>query len=156
MAREHGAPLRVALLGCGVVGSAVATRLIENADDLAARVGAPLELVGIAVRRPQRPRPEVPVDPSIFTADAEELVTRADIVIEVIGGLDPARGIRQFVAGMGGASHYSFGTIQPNSEARNSDTYGVLKLTLRSDGYDWQFVPEAGKSYADAGSGTCH
>ena len=89
MAHEPGAPLRVALLGCGVVGSAVATKLVEHADDLAARVGAPLELVGIAVRRPQRPRPDVPVDPALFTADAEELVTRADIVIEVIGGIEP-------------------------------------------------------------------
>ena len=51
MAHETGAPLRVALLGCGVVGSSVATLLVEHADDLAARVGAPLELVGIAVRR---------------------------------------------------------------------------------------------------------
>ena len=93
MAHETGAPLRVALLGCGVVGSAVATRLVENADDLAARVGAKLELVGIAVRRPQRPRPDVPVDPALFTADAEELVTRADIVIEVIGGVEPARSL---------------------------------------------------------------
>ena len=54
-------PLRVALLGCGVVGSAVARLLTEHADDLAARVGAPLELVGIAVRRagtrPLRDRP---------------------------------------------------------------------------------------------------
>src|SRR5690349_16113523 len=93
MAHETGAPLRVALLGCGVVGSAVATRLVENADDLAARVGAKLELVGIAVRRPQRPRPDVPVDPALFTSDAEELVTRADVVIEVIGGIEPARGL---------------------------------------------------------------
>ena len=93
MAHEPGAPLRVALLGCGVVGSAVATKLVENADDLAARVGAKLELVGIAVRRPQRPRPDVPVDPSLFTADAEELVTRADVVIEVIGGIEPARSL---------------------------------------------------------------
>jgi homoserine dehydrogenase len=93
MAREPGAPVRVALLGCGVVGSAVATKLVENGDDLAARVGAPLELVGIAVRRPGRPRPDVPVDPSLFTADADELVTRADVVIEVIGGIDPARGL---------------------------------------------------------------
>src|SRR6476646_9268387 len=93
MAHEPGAPLRVALLGCGVVGSAVATKLVENADDLAARVGARLELVGIAVRRPQRPRPDVPVDPSLFTADAAELVTRADVVIEVIGGIEPARSL---------------------------------------------------------------
>jgi homoserine dehydrogenase len=93
MAHEPGAPLRVALLGCGVVGSAVARMLVANADDLAARAGAPFELVGIAVRRPGRPRPDVPVDPSLFTADAEELVTRADVVIEVIGGIDPARGL---------------------------------------------------------------
>ena len=93
MAHEPGAPLRVALLGCGVVGSAVARMLVANADDLAARAGARLELVGIAVRRPGRPRPDVPVDPSLFTADAGELVTRADVVIEVIGGIDPARGL---------------------------------------------------------------
>ncbi len=93
MPHEPGAPLRVALLGCGVVGSAVARMLVANADDLAARAGAPLELVGIAVRRPHRPRPDVPVDPTLFTDDAEGLVTRADIVIEVIGGIDPARGL---------------------------------------------------------------
>jgi acid phosphatase type 7 len=72
------------------------------------------------------------------------------------GALDNARGIRAFVAGMGGASHYSFGTIQPNSQARNSDTYGVLKLTLMTNSYSWQFVPEAGKAYTDSGSGGCH
>lgn len=72
------------------------------------------------------------------------------------GGLDNARGLRAFVAGMGGASHYGFGTIAPNSQARNSDTYGVLKFTLHANGYDWQFVPEAGKTYNDSGTGTCH
>jgi hypothetical protein len=72
------------------------------------------------------------------------------------GGLDNTRGIREFVAGMGGASHYSFGTIQPNSQARNSDTYGVLKLTLHANSYDWQFVPEAGKTYTDSGTTSCH
>ena len=86
MSHETGAPLRVALLGCGVVGSSVATMLLEHADDLAARVGARLELVGIAVRRPQRVRPDVPVDPTLFTSDADELVTRADIVVEVVPG----------------------------------------------------------------------
>ncbi len=93
MAHEPGAPLRVALLGCGVVGSSVARMLVEQADDLAARAGARLEIVGIAVRRPQRPRPDVPVDPALFTDDAEELVTRADVVIEVVGGLEPVRGL---------------------------------------------------------------
>src|SRR5690349_16913936 len=77
--------LKVALLGCGVVGSSVATMLVTNGDDLAARVGARLELIGIAVRRPDRPRPDVPVDPALFTADADTLVRSADIVIEVIG-----------------------------------------------------------------------
>ncbi len=72
------------------------------------------------------------------------------------GGLDTTNGIRTFVAGMGGASHYSFGTIQPNSEVRNSDTYGVLKLTLHSNSFDWQFVPEAGKSFTDSGTTACH
>jgi hypothetical protein len=72
------------------------------------------------------------------------------------GGVDTARGLRAFVAGMGGASHYEFGTIRPNSQARNSDTYGVLKLTLHANSYDWQFVPQAGKTYTDSGTTTCH
>lgn len=72
------------------------------------------------------------------------------------GDLDTARGIRTFVAGMGGASHYSFGTIRPNSEVRNSTTYGVLKLTLHSNGFSWQFVPEAGKTFTDSGTTACH
>jgi homoserine dehydrogenase len=85
--------LRVALLGCGVVGSAVARLLTDNAADLRARVGVPLEVVGIAVRRAGRDRSEAGVDPQLFTTDAEELVTRADIVVEVIGGIEPARSL---------------------------------------------------------------
>ncbi len=84
-------PLRVALLGCGVVGSAVARLLTENAGDLKARVGRPLEIVGVAVRRPGKDRSATGVDPSLFTTDAHDLVTRADVVIEVIGGIEPAR-----------------------------------------------------------------
>lgn len=86
-------PLRVALLGAGVVGGAVARLLTEQADDLAARVGAPLEIVGIAVRRAGRDRSDLGVDPSLVTTDAAELVTRADIVVEVIGGIEPARSL---------------------------------------------------------------
>ena len=86
-------PLRVALLGCGVVGTAVARLLTEHADDMAARVGRPLQVVGIAVRRAGKDRSETGVDPSLFTTDAEELVTRADVVVEVIGGIEPARGL---------------------------------------------------------------
>jgi homoserine dehydrogenase len=84
-------PLRIALLGCGVVGSAVARLLTENAGDLKARVGRPLEIVGVAVRRPDKDRAATGVEPSLFTTDAHDLVTRADVVIEVIGGIEPAR-----------------------------------------------------------------
>jgi homoserine dehydrogenase len=86
-------PLRVALLGCGVVGSEVARLIIEQASDLRARVGRPLELVGIAVRNYDRNRPGI--DPGLFTIDAQELVSREDVdlVIEVIGGIEPARSL---------------------------------------------------------------
>ncbi len=87
-------PLKVAILGCGVVGSEV-VRLIEaHAEDLAHRIGAPVELAGIAVRRPQRSR-DVSVDPSLFTTDSAALVARddVDVVIEVIGGIEPARSL---------------------------------------------------------------
>ncbi|MEV4896035.1 homoserine dehydrogenase [Nonomuraea sp. NPDC050547] len=86
--------MKVALLGCGVVGSQVIRLMREQADDLAARIGAPLELAGVAVRRLGRKR-EVDVDPALLTTDAEALVTRADvdIVVEVIGGIEPARSL---------------------------------------------------------------
>lgn len=89
---EQQQVLRVALLGCGVVGSEVARLLEEQADELAARVGARLELVGIAVRRAGRRRAPG-LDPSLFTTDAEDLVRRADLVVEVIGGIEPARSL---------------------------------------------------------------
>jgi homoserine dehydrogenase len=87
--------LKIAMLGCGVVGSEVARLLTEHSEDLAARVGRPLELAGIAVRRPGRDRGHLPVDPALFTSDAHALVTRGDIdiVIEVIGGIEPARAL---------------------------------------------------------------
>ena len=85
-------PLKVALLGCGTVGAEVVRLLHTSAGDLTARVGAPLELAGIAVRRIQKRR-DLPVDDSLFTTDASALVARddVDIVVEVIGGLEPAR-----------------------------------------------------------------
>jgi homoserine dehydrogenase len=86
-------PLRVALLGCGTVGSEVARLLTEQAADLRARVGRPLELVGIAVRRQNRLRPGL--DQGLFTTDAAALVAREDVdlVVEVIGGIEPARSL---------------------------------------------------------------
>ena len=83
-------PLRVALLGCGVVGTEVARLLTVHRAELAARVGTPVELAGIAVRRPRRTR-DLDVDPALFTTDATGLVKDADIVVEVIGGIEPAR-----------------------------------------------------------------
>lgn len=85
--------LTVALLGCGVVGSQVARLLAEQSGDLAVRSGARLELAGIAVRRLSHPRPGI--DPALLTTDAMELATRPgiDIVIEVIGGIEPARSL---------------------------------------------------------------
>ncbi len=88
---KQSQPLRIALLGCGVVGSAVARRLTENAGDLTARVGRTLQIVGVAVRRPDKDRSQTGVDASLFTTDAHDLVTKADVVIEVIGGIEPAR-----------------------------------------------------------------
>ena len=85
-------PIRLALLGCGVVGTAVARLLHEQSAELAARVGAPLELAGIAVRRPNR---HPGIDPALLTTDAAALVARddVDIVVEVIGGIEPARSL---------------------------------------------------------------
>lgn len=82
--------LKVALLGAGNVGSQVARILLDDADALAARTGARLELVGIAVRNVDAPR-EVALPRELFTTDASALVRGADIVIELMGGLEPAR-----------------------------------------------------------------
>ena len=72
------------------------------------------------------------------------------------GAADSARGIREFVVGTGGKELRPFGTNRLHSEVRNSDTFGVLKLTLHPTGYEWQFAPEAGKTFTDSGSGECH
>ena len=69
---------------------------------------------------------------------------------------DPARGLREFVVGTGGAGLYSFGTPLPNSEVRDNTSHGVLKLTLSNGSYTWQYIPVAGNSFTDSGSGTCH
>ena len=72
------------------------------------------------------------------------------------GTLDAAAGLREFVVGTGGGSHYTVGTPIANSEVTNGDTFGVLELTLQPTGYDWRFIPEAGRTFTDAGSGACH
>tara|TARA_R110002020_G_scaffold190871_2_gene390485 strand:- start:1867 stop:3192 length:1326 start_codon:yes stop_codon:yes gene_type:complete len=82
--------LRVALLGAGAVGSQVAGLLLRHGDELADRAGARLELAGIAVRDVDAPR-DVDLPRELFTTDAESLIVGSDIVIELMGGLEPAR-----------------------------------------------------------------
>jgi hypothetical protein len=98
----------------------------------------------------------------LYGANADVVVSGGDHDYERFspqdpsGTADPARGIREFVVGTGGAFLLPFGTIQPNSEVRSTGTYGVLKLTLHPRSYDWQFVPVAGKTFTDFGTDECH
>jgi homoserine dehydrogenase len=82
-------PVRVALLGCGTVGAAVARLLHDRADRYAEQLGRPLDLLGVAVRDLSRPREGV--DPALLTSDAAALVAEADVVVELMGGIEPAR-----------------------------------------------------------------
>ena len=82
--------LKVALLGAGSVGSQVARLLLDHGDELAARVGAGLELIGIAVREVDAPR-RADLPRELYTTDARSLILSADIVVELMGGIDPAR-----------------------------------------------------------------
>jgi len=70
------------------------------------------------------------------------------------GRADP-NGIREFVVGTGGESHYTSGAPIANSQVQNDNTFGVLKLTLHAGSYEWKFVPVAGKTFSDSGSTTC-
>ena len=103
-----------------------------------------------------------PLVQALYDYRAELIVTGHDHTYERFarqnpsGARDDTRGIRQIVAGTGGKSHYGFGTIKPNSEIRNSTTYGVLKLTLQASGYLWEFVPVAGSTFRDSGNTPCH
>jgi acid phosphatase type 7 len=108
--------------------------------------------------------PEIkPLWDALYASDAEVVINGHDHDYERFapqdpsGKLDPQRGIREFVVGTGGKnSHRTFARIQPNSEVHQGDTFGVLKLTLHPTSYDWEFVPEAGKTFKDSGSGICH
>ena len=92
--------VKVALLGCGTVGTQVARLLGEQAEDFAARSGARLRLIGIAVRDASAPR-DPAIDTALLTEDADSIIDQADIVIELIGGIEPARThiLRAFKAG---------------------------------------------------------
>lgn len=98
----------------------------------------------------------------LYDKDVDVILTGHDHIYERFAAQDPtgkpdaARGIRAFVVGTGGANHTDIADIFPNSEVRNADTFGALKLTLHPAGYDWQFIPETGRPFTDAGSGACH
>jgi len=99
---------------------------------------------------------------ALYDANAELVITGHDHDYERFapqtpdGTADSARGIREFVVGTGGKNHRPFGEPKPNSELRDATAFGVLKLALKPGSYDWQFIPEAGKSFTDSGSGKCH
>ena len=103
-----------------------------------------------------------PLWQALYDAGAEIALAGHDHVYERFapqtptGEADPVKGIREFVVGTGGAEHYGFAAPLPNSEVRDSVTAGVLKLVLSPGAYTWQFIPVAGESFVDSGTGTCH
>ncbi len=76
--------------------------------------------------------------------------------LDPTGASDPTYGIRHFTIGLGGESHHAAGTQLPTSEALDDQTYGIMKLVLQPTSYTWQFLPVAGETFTDAGSGTVH
>ena len=76
--------------------------------------------------------------------------------VDPAGNADPAHGIREFVVGTGGVDFRGFHAALPSTEARQSDTFGVLELTLHPGSYDWKFIPVAGQTWTDRGTGSCH
>ncbi len=98
----------------------------------------------------------------LYTYNADLILTGHDHIYERFapqdanGNLDPVNGIPEFIIGTGGADHTSIVAVAPNSIVRNASTYGVIKLTLHAASFDWQFVPEAGKTFTDSGTAACH
>lgn len=98
----------------------------------------------------------------LYNANADLILNGHDHIYERFapqtpsGTSDTTRGIREFIVGTGGDDHTAISTIAANSQVRNTDTFGVLRLTLHSGSYSWQFAPEAGKTFTDSGSTACH
>jgi len=99
---------------------------------------------------------------ALYQAGADLVLTGHDHDYERFAPQDPSgqadaeHGIREIVAGTGGRETRPFAAVRPNSEVRNAQDLGVLQLRLRSDGYDWRFLPAAGGTFTDAGSSGCH
>lgn len=98
----------------------------------------------------------------LYQYNAELILTGHDHIYERFapqsptGVADPIRGIRQFIVGSGGEEHHTISQVAPNSQVRNGNTFGVLMLTLHPTSYDWQFVPEAGRTFTDSGTAPCN
>lgn len=98
----------------------------------------------------------------LYNAGADVVLSGHDHIYERFapqdanGNLDAARGLPEFIVGTGGANHTSLVAIAPNSVIQNANTFGILELTLNPTSYDWRFVPIAGSTFSDAGSGSCH
>jgi hypothetical protein len=107
--------------------------------------------------------PDVSVTPfwRLLRADGADIVLNGhDHLYERFRPQDPtgsrdSGGIREFVVGTGGEELYGITGAQPNSEVRNTDAFGVLRLTLGDGRYDWSFLPALGASFTDSGSGAC-
>jgi Glycosyl hydrolase family 99/Calcineurin-like phosphoesterase len=96
----------------------------------------------------------------LYAAGVEIVLNGHDHIYERFAPQSPSaaadpRGIQQFTVGTGGKNHTTIVSIQPNSVVRNPDTYGFLKLALHPTSYDWQFVPEPGKTFTDSGTRNC-
>lgn len=102
----------------------------------------------------------VPAWKALMAAGAEIVLNGHDHTYERFAPQDQdgratPLGLRQFVVGTGGGGVYNFEGVSANSEARGNSAYGVLKLTLKPGAYDWEFVPVAGQTFTDKGSGAC-
>jgi hypothetical protein len=99
---------------------------------------------------------------TLYNANADVVLTAHQHLYERfapqtgLGVLDNERGLRQFVVGTGGANLTTFDYLAANSEVRNNETHGVLKMTLNDNTYDWEFVPVAGQTFTDSGTASCH
>jgi len=98
----------------------------------------------------------------LYAAGVDLLLAGHDHIYERFAPLDPsgavdlARGVPMITVGTGGAEHHQITGVLPGSRVRNNDTYGVLKLTLHADSFDWEFLPEDGRTFTDRGSSAVH
>jgi hypothetical protein len=98
----------------------------------------------------------------LYDAGAELILVGHDhgyerfLAMSPSGAHDPAHGIVQLVVGTGGVGGATYANPRSTSAVREGNTWGVMRLTLRPDGWDFQFVPVAGRTFTDSGSGTCH